>query len=134
MVEKNIQSLKEYRAFMILKNYSPRTVKTYYQNLHYFLEYCENVFPDKEMCDDLVLEYLLHRIEMKLDWQTVNSYYSSFKILENFFISSMEFTEITKTYERKINKLNLYKRSYKIIAQLNLNSYFYRKKASCPNP
>ncbi len=58
------------------KNFSPRTIKTYYQIVHYFLEYCENVFPDKEMCDDLVREYLLHRFEMKLDWQTVNSDYS----------------------------------------------------------
>jgi len=31
MFEINIQSLHEYRAFMILKNLSPRTVKTYYQ-------------------------------------------------------------------------------------------------------
>ncbi len=53
--------------------FSPRTVKTYY---HYFLKYCESVFPDKEICDDLVREYLLHRFEMKLDWQTVNSDYS----------------------------------------------------------
>ena len=52
------------------------------------------------MCDDLVLEYLLHRIEMKLDWQLKN--------------------------------LDLYKISYKIIAQLNLNSYFYRKKHHAP--
>ncbi|MBK7223980.1 MAG: phage integrase N-terminal SAM-like domain-containing protein [Saprospiraceae bacterium] len=59
------------------KKFSPRTVKTYYQIVHYFLEYCESVFPDKEICDDLVREYLLHRFEMKLDWQTVNSDYSS---------------------------------------------------------
>ena len=57
---------------MILKNFSSRTVKTYYQIVHYFRKYCESVLPDKEMCDDLVLEYLLHRFEMKLDWQTVN--------------------------------------------------------------
>ena len=56
MLEKNIQSLKEYRAFMILKNFSPRTVKTYYQIVHYFLDYCERIFPDKVMCDDLVRE------------------------------------------------------------------------------
>ncbi len=64
---------------MILKNFSPRTVKTYYQIVHYFLEYCERVFPDKEMCDDLVREYLLHRFEMKLDWQTVDSVQDQFQ-------------------------------------------------------
>ncbi len=59
------------------KKFSPRTVKTYYQIVHYFLEYCESVFPNKEMCDDLVRENLLHRFEMKLEWETVNSDYSS---------------------------------------------------------
>ena len=59
------------------KKFSPRTVKTYYQIVHYFLEYCESVFPNKEMYDDLVRENLIHRFEMKLDWQTVNSDYSS---------------------------------------------------------
>ena len=29
------------------------------------------------MCDDPVRENLLHRIEMKLDWKTVNFDYSS---------------------------------------------------------
>ena len=29
------------------------------------------------MCDDLVRENLLHRFEMKLEWETVNSDYSS---------------------------------------------------------
>jgi hypothetical protein len=56
------------------------------------------------MCDDLVLEYLLHRFEMKLDWQTVNSDYSSIQIIKKCFTSSMEFTKISKTYERKIKK------------------------------
>lgn len=62
---------------MILKNFSPRILKTYYQIVHYFLEYYARVFPNKEMCDDLVREYSLHRFEMKPDWQTVNSDYSS---------------------------------------------------------
>ena len=29
------------------------------------------------MCDDLVCVNLLHRFEMKLEWETVNSDYSS---------------------------------------------------------
>ncbi len=43
---------------MILKNFSSRTVKTYYQIVHYFRKYFERVFPDKEMCDDLGRKYL----------------------------------------------------------------------------
>ena len=71
---------------MILKNFSPRILKTHYQIVHYFLEYYARVFPDKEMCDDLVRENLLHRIEMKLDWETVNSDYLSIqKYFKNRF-------------------------------------------------
>ncbi|NOT35967.1 MAG: hypothetical protein HOP11_01195 [Saprospiraceae bacterium] len=77
MLQKNKDSLNEYRSFMILKNFSPRTVKTYYQIVHYFLVYCEEKFLDREMCDDLVREFLLYRFESGLCWQTVNSDYSS---------------------------------------------------------
>lgn len=82
MLQKHIESLKEYKSFMILKNFSPRTIKTYYQIVHYFLEYCEDKYPDKELCDELVREFLLHRFERGLSWQTVNSDYSS---IQKFF-------------------------------------------------
>ena len=74
--EKKYSIIKGISRLYDFKKFIPRTVKTYYQIVHYFLEYCESVFPDEEMCDDLVREYLLHRFEMKLDWQTVNSDYS----------------------------------------------------------
>ena len=61
MLQKHIESLKEYKSFMILKNFSPRTIKTYYQIVHYFLEYCEDKYPDKELCDELVSAKSGHR-------------------------------------------------------------------------
>ena len=52
-------------------------VKLIIRSFIVFVEYCEKVFTDKEMFEDFDREYLLHRFEMKLDWQTVNSDYSS---------------------------------------------------------
>lgn len=77
MLNKHCNSLKEYKSFMILKNFSPRTINTYYQIVHYFLNYCEKVYPDKELSYDLVREFLLHRFKSGLCWQAVNSDYSS---------------------------------------------------------
>lgn len=102
MLEKNTHSLKEYRAFMILKNFSSRTVKTNYQLVHYFREYFERVFPDKEMCDDLVREYLLHRFEMKLEWQTVNFDYSSIsKCFKNVLLLPWSFRKLLRPMKEK---------------------------------
>lgn len=69
--------LLEYKNFMILKNFSPRTIKTYYQIVHYYLRYCHDHHPNEELTDDIAKEYILHRYALGLDWQTVNSDYSS---------------------------------------------------------
>jgi len=45
--------LLEDKTFMILKNYSPRTIKTYYQIVDYFLRYCRDQHPDSELSQDI---------------------------------------------------------------------------------
>lgn len=74
--------LLEYKTFMILKNYSPRTVKTYYQIVDYFLRYCHEYHANKDMDQDIAREYILWRYNKGLDWQTINSDYSS---IQKFF-------------------------------------------------
>ncbi|MBK8242601.1 MAG: tyrosine-type recombinase/integrase [Saprospiraceae bacterium] len=69
--------LEDYRSFMVLKNFSPRTIKTYVSILDYFFRYCELHFPNEVMNDDLVRKYLLHRFDAGCCWQTVNSDYSA---------------------------------------------------------
>ena len=63
--------LLEYKTFMILKNYSPRTIKTYYQIVDYFLRYCRDQHPDSELSQDIARDYILWRYSKGLDWQTV---------------------------------------------------------------
>jgi integrase/recombinase XerD len=74
--------LQEYKDYMTLKNFSQKTIKTYYQIAEYFHKYCEVNFPQVLLSDDLVRKYLLHRFDKKLSWQTVNSDYSS---LQKYF-------------------------------------------------
>ena len=94
--------LKEYRSFMILKNFSSRTVKTYYQIVEYFLNYCEENFTDRELSDDLVREYLLHRFEKGLAWQTVNSDYSSIqKFFKNVLFLPWSLTKLPRPKKEK---------------------------------
>lgn len=74
--------LEEYKSFMVLKNFSPRTIKTYVSILDYFFRYCELHFPEEKLNDDLVRKYLLHRFDSGCCWQTVNSDYSA---IQKFF-------------------------------------------------
>jgi integrase/recombinase XerD len=72
--------LKQFRTFMVLKNYSPRTIKTYYQIVEYFIKYFVEHHKGESMSDEIVQEYLVKRFEEGKDWQTVNSDYSAIQI------------------------------------------------------
>lgn len=74
--------LEEYRTFMILKNYSVRTIKSYMYIMKYFLRYCEDVYPNQDLSQDIAREYILKRYAQGLDYQTINSDYSS---IQKFF-------------------------------------------------
>jgi len=50
--------IEEYKSFMVLKNFSPRTIKTYCSIIEYFFRYCEKHFPELELNDDLFKKYL----------------------------------------------------------------------------
>ncbi|MCO6461897.1 MAG: phage integrase N-terminal SAM-like domain-containing protein, partial [Saprospiraceae bacterium] len=67
---------------MILKNLSPRTIKTYGQIVRYFLKEYEEKYPGKELNDEIARSYLIGRYTQGLDWQTVNSDYSA---IQKFF-------------------------------------------------
>ena len=80
--ENSNKLLDDFKSFMILKNFSPRTIKTYASILDYFFRYCEIHFPEEKLNDDLVRKYLLHRFDAGCCWQTVNSDYSA---IQKFF-------------------------------------------------
>lgn len=67
------------------------------------------------MCDELVREYLRHRFEIKLNWQTVNSDYSSIsKCFINVLFLPWSLRKLPSPKKEK--KLDLFKISFKIIA------------------
>jgi len=82
MQAKNEAWCREFEEFMILKNLSPRTIKTYGQSVRYFLKEYEEKYPGKELNDDIARSYLIGRYKQGLDWQTVNSDYSA---IQKFF-------------------------------------------------
>lgn len=89
--------LKEYRNFMILKNFSTKTIKTYYQIVHYYLRYCQEKHPDLPLTDDIAKEYLLHRYAKGLDWQTINSDYSSIqKFYKNIILQPWNISKLPR--------------------------------------
>ena len=54
------------------------------------------------MCDDLVRVNLLHRIEMKLDWETVNSDYLSIqKYFKNRFFLPWSLRKLPRPKKEK---------------------------------
>jgi integrase/recombinase XerD len=67
----------EFEEFMILKNFSKRTIKTYMQIVRQFVGWFEKNHPGSPMSDDIVRKYLLFRFSQNKDWQTVNSDYSA---------------------------------------------------------
>lgn len=73
---------REFEEFMILKNLSPRTIKTYGQIIRYFLNDVEKNYAEVPMNDDIARSYLIRRYKQGLDWQTVNSDYSA---IQKFF-------------------------------------------------
>lgn len=94
----------EFEEFMILKNFSPRTIKTYGQIVsHFLLDYVKN-HPDKALDDSIVRDYLLRRYKQGLDWQTVNSDYSAIqKFYKNVLMESWNIAKIPRP--RKSKKL-----------------------------
>ena len=70
---------REFEEFMILKNLSPRTIKTYCQILRYFLNDYEQHYAPKPLNDDVARAYLIRRYQQGLDWQTVNSDYWQYR-------------------------------------------------------
>jgi integrase/recombinase XerD len=74
--------LTEFRTFMVLKNFSKSTIKTYTQIVDYFLRDCLIKYPDTMLNSEMVRDFLLMRFDKGLDWQTVNSDYSA---IQKFF-------------------------------------------------
>jgi len=96
--------LLEYKNFIILKNFSPKSIKTYHQIVHYYLRYCIENHPDQELTDDLAKEYLLYRYSKGLDWQTINSDFSSIqKFYKNIILKQWNIKKIPRP--RKAKKL-----------------------------
>lgn len=95
--------LKEYKNFMVLKNFSPRTITTYLQIVKYFLNYFETNHPGIPLSDSLVQQYLLIRFDQGWSWQTINSDYSSIqKFFKNVLFLDWSLRKLPRPRKQKI--------------------------------
>ncbi len=96
----------EFEEFMILKNFSKRTIKTYMQIVRQFVMWWEKHHGKLPMNDDIVRQYLLFRFDAGKDWQTVNSDYSAIqKWFKNVLLITWSLTKLPRP--RKEKKLPL---------------------------
>ncbi len=92
----------EFEEFMILKNFSQRTIKTYTQIVKQFINWWEKHHMNVPMSDDVVRKYLLYRFESGKDWQTVNSDYSAIqKFFKNVLMLSWDLTKLPRARKEK---------------------------------
>lgn len=92
----------EFEEFMILKNFSKRTIKTYVQIVKQFINWWEKHHLNVPMSDDVVRKYLLHRFDTGKDWQTVNSDYSAIqKWFKNVLMLSWSLTKLPRARKEK---------------------------------
>jgi integrase/recombinase XerD len=95
--------LEEFRGFMILKNFSKKTIKTYMQICYQFVNWWRSSEEDLgSMSSDVVRKYLLKRFDEGKDWQTVNSDYSAIqKLFKNILMIEWQLKKLPRLRKEK---------------------------------
>ena len=101
-IDREVFSINEFTEFMILKNFSKRTIKSYTQMVLQFVGWWQRMPRPPVMSDELVRKYLLYRFEQGLDWQTVNSDYSAIqKWFKNVLFLEWRLTKLPRPKREK---------------------------------
>jgi site-specific recombinase XerD len=95
--------IEEFREFMILKNYSSKTIKTYTQICYQFTNWWRSSPEDLgDMSSEVVRKYLIKRFETGKDWQTVNSDYSAIqKFFKNVLMIEWQLKKLPRPRKEK---------------------------------
>ncbi len=94
--------INEFTDFMILKNFSQRTIKTYSQQVLQFIRWHVALPSSPLLSDDSVKQYLLYRFKAGMCWQTVNSDYSSIqKYFKNILFLPWSLTKLPRPRREK---------------------------------
>jgi len=108
-MKRQIKQIREhhfqlFEEFMVLKNFSSRSVKTYNQIVRQFVAWWHDNHATLPMSDDVVRKYLLYRFDIGKAWQTVNSDYSAIqKWFKNVLLLQWSLTKLPRP--KKENKL-----------------------------
>lgn len=87
--------IREYKAYLTLKNYKTSTVKAYCRTLYYFYEYKQKEYGDELPNQTHVQTYLLQRLDAKKSWSTINADYSALR----------KYYKVLRDYEWSLKKL-----------------------------
>ena len=79
---RSYQSVRQsYEDYMLLKNYSISTIKTYLCNFRKYHEWCVSSHQAEIYDQETVRQYLLYRVKNGARWQTMNNIYSAMRKL-----------------------------------------------------
>lgn len=94
--------IEEFREFMVLKNFSKRTIKSYTQSVTQFVYWWLQLPGSIPMSDDVVRKYLLYRFDIGREWQTVNADYSAIqKWFKNVLFLEWSLTKLPRPKKEK---------------------------------
>lgn len=77
---------KEYRSYLILKNYRPQTIKSYTFIISHFLQFCRIHSSAQKTVLEYAKFYLLERFNEGKSWSSVNTDYSAILILCRYIL------------------------------------------------
>lgn len=94
--------LKDYESYLVLSNFSTKTVKSYVTTLRRFLEFSYNKFPNTDLCQDFAKQFLMERYQSGLSWSAINCDYSSLrKYFKNILEVEWSFKKLPRPRKEK---------------------------------
>lgn len=116
---------RAYEDYMLLKNYSSSTVKTYLCNFRRYHEWCVQYNKEDVYIQDTVKEYLLFRVRNGAKWQTMNNIYSAMrKLFREVLLLEWSMKKLPRPKkERHLPELISKKEVQKIISSCKMNKH-----------
>ena len=109
--------LQQYRDYLVLKNYRPQTLKSYFKIIVRFLKFCNNHTDSNLSAQQYAKAYLVHRFDTGKSWSSVNMDYSAILILcrhvlkiewpYNFSFSDSDYNDYKASLSGIFERLNL---------------------------
>lgn len=78
---KESEVLRQYKDYVVLKNYRPQTIRSYLKIIVRFLHFCKTQTDQSKPVQEYAKMYLVHRFHTGKSWSSVNMDYSAILLL-----------------------------------------------------